>query len=144
MCRDACRDSYPAFSFEVGGEKKKRSRHSRRMRNPQVYVSGKRPMTSNALVNISRDECLPPTSCQPVTQASHVLILLKSQWYKVVSLDPCLREVCQYSLKPWLVSDKSHCVIQHRFFVDKNYYIRTNIKSKCRLKIYSFIQEYYL
>ena len=29
----------------------KRSRHSRRMRNPQFYVSGKRPMTSPAVLN---------------------------------------------------------------------------------------------
>ena len=32
-----------AVSFEVGG-RAKRSRHSRRMRNPQFYVSGKRPI----------------------------------------------------------------------------------------------------
>ena len=38
-CRDACRDRWP----EVAG---KRSLHSRRMRNPQFYVSGKRPVES--------------------------------------------------------------------------------------------------
>ena len=37
-CRDACRDSLPA----VAG---KTARHFRRMRNPQLYVSGKRPIT---------------------------------------------------------------------------------------------------
>ena len=36
-CRDACRDRKPT----VAG---KRSRHSRCMRKPQFYVSGKRPM----------------------------------------------------------------------------------------------------
>ena len=42
-CRDACRDRQLAVSFEIGGGGK-RSRHSRRMRNLQFYVSGKRPM----------------------------------------------------------------------------------------------------
>ena len=42
-CRDACRDRYLAVSFEIGGGGK-RSRHSRRMRNLQFYVSGKWPM----------------------------------------------------------------------------------------------------
>ena len=37
-CRDACRNREPAVSG-------KRSRHSRRMRNPQFCVSGKRPMS---------------------------------------------------------------------------------------------------
>ena len=42
-CRDACRGRYIVVSFEIGGGGK-RSRHSRRMRNPYFYVSGKRPM----------------------------------------------------------------------------------------------------
>ena len=42
-CRDACRDRQLAVSFEIGGGGK-RSRHSRRMRNLQFYVSGKRPI----------------------------------------------------------------------------------------------------
>ena len=42
-CRDACRDRQLSVSFEIGGGGK-RSRHSRRMRNLQIYVSGKRPM----------------------------------------------------------------------------------------------------
>ena len=42
-CRDACRDRQLSVSFEIGGGGK-RSRHSRRMRNLQFYVSGKRPM----------------------------------------------------------------------------------------------------
>ena len=42
-CRDACRDRQLTVSFEIGGGGK-RSRHSRRMRNLQFYVSGKRPM----------------------------------------------------------------------------------------------------
>ena len=42
-CRDACRDRQLSVSFEIGGGEK-RSRHSRRMRNLQFYVSGKRPM----------------------------------------------------------------------------------------------------
>ena len=42
-CRDACRDRKLVVSFGVGGEGK-RSRHSRCMRNPQRYVSDKRPM----------------------------------------------------------------------------------------------------
>ena len=42
-CRDACRDHEQAVSFEIGGGGK-RSRHSRRMRNLQFYVSGKRPI----------------------------------------------------------------------------------------------------
>ena len=42
-CRDACRDRQLAVSFEIGGGGK-RSRHSRRMRNMQFYVSGKRPI----------------------------------------------------------------------------------------------------
>ena len=40
--RDAWRDRQLAVSFKVGGGKK-RSRHSWRMRNPQICVSGKRP-----------------------------------------------------------------------------------------------------
>ena len=44
-CRDACRDRQLSVSFEIGGGEK-RSRHSRRMRNLQFYVSGKRPMPS--------------------------------------------------------------------------------------------------
>ena len=42
-CRDACRDRQLSVSFEIGGGGK-RSRHSRRMRNLQFYVSGKRPI----------------------------------------------------------------------------------------------------
>ena len=42
-CRDACRDRQLSVSFEIGGGGK-RSRHSRRMRNLQFYVSGKRSM----------------------------------------------------------------------------------------------------
>ena len=42
-CRDACRDRQLSVSFEIGGGGK-RSQHSRRMRNLQFYVSGKRPM----------------------------------------------------------------------------------------------------
>ena len=42
-CRDACRDRQLSVSFEIG-DGGKRSRHSRRMRNLQFYVSGKRPM----------------------------------------------------------------------------------------------------
>ena len=42
-CRDACRDRQLAVSFENGG-RGELSRHSRRMRNLQYYVSGKRPM----------------------------------------------------------------------------------------------------
>ena len=38
-----CRDRQLSVSFEIGGGGK-RSRHSRRMRNLQFYVSGKRPM----------------------------------------------------------------------------------------------------
>ena len=41
--RDACRGRLLVASFEVGGGGK-RSRHSRRMRSPKFYVSGKRPM----------------------------------------------------------------------------------------------------
>ena len=40
LCHDACRDKKPAVSFEVGGGGK----HSQRMRTPQFYVSGKRPI----------------------------------------------------------------------------------------------------
>ena len=40
---EAYRDHQLAVSFEVAGGK--RFRHSRRMRNPQFYVSGKRPMS---------------------------------------------------------------------------------------------------
>ena len=43
-CRDACRDRQLSVSFEIGGGGK-RSRHSRRMRNLQFYVSGKRSIT---------------------------------------------------------------------------------------------------
>ena len=46
-CRDACRDRQLLVSFEIGGGGK-RSRHSRRMRNLQFYVSGKRPMVAQA------------------------------------------------------------------------------------------------
>ena len=46
-CRDACRDQEQAVSFEIGGGGK-RSRHSRRMRNLQFYVSGKRPILLSA------------------------------------------------------------------------------------------------
>ena len=42
-CRDACRDRWLAVSFEMGAGGK-RSRHSRRMRNLQFYISGKRPI----------------------------------------------------------------------------------------------------
>ena len=42
-CPDACQDRQLVVSFEIGGGKK-RSRHSRRIRNPQFYVSGKRPI----------------------------------------------------------------------------------------------------
>ena len=42
-CRDACRDRQLSVSFEIGGGGK-RSRHSRRMRNLQFYVSGRRPI----------------------------------------------------------------------------------------------------
>ena len=42
-CRNACRDRQLSVSFEIGGGGK-RSRHSRRMRNLQFYVSGKRPI----------------------------------------------------------------------------------------------------
>ena len=35
----------------------KRSRHSRRMRNPQFYVSGKRPMECGYLMYYERTEC---------------------------------------------------------------------------------------
>ena len=42
-CRDGCRHRTLAVSFEVG-DRGKRSRHSRRMRNLQLYVSGKRPI----------------------------------------------------------------------------------------------------
>ena len=47
--RDACRDRYLAVSFEVGGGEK-RSRHSRRMRNPQFtyLVRGPWPAASRA------------------------------------------------------------------------------------------------
>ena len=50
-CRDACRDRQLAVSFEIGGGGK-RSRHSRRMRNLQFYVSGKRPMVVSLLTHI--------------------------------------------------------------------------------------------
>ena len=40
-CRDACRDCWLAVSLEFG---ENLSRNSRRMRNPQFYVSGKRPI----------------------------------------------------------------------------------------------------
>ena len=42
-CSDACRDRLLAVSFEFG-DGGKRSRHSRCMRKPQSYVSGKRPI----------------------------------------------------------------------------------------------------
>ena len=42
-CRDACRDRWLAVSFEVGGGEK-HSQHSTGMRNPQFYISGRRPM----------------------------------------------------------------------------------------------------
>ena len=45
-CREACRDRWLTVSFEIG-DGEKRSRHSRCMRNPQLYVSGKRPMGPN-------------------------------------------------------------------------------------------------
>ena len=54
-CRDSCPDRKPA----VAG---KRSRHSRRMRNLQFYVSGKRPMpvisqcTANDLKFLNNDQ----------------------------------------------------------------------------------------
>ena len=48
-CRDACRDRQLSVSFEIGGGGK-RSRHSRRMRNLQFYVSGKRPMLGALIV----------------------------------------------------------------------------------------------
>ena len=65
-CRDACRDRQPVMAG-------KRSRHSRRMRNPQFYVSGKRPMAAKVLaikevlasslmilnVHDIKDPCLP-------------------------------------------------------------------------------------
>ena len=41
--RDTFRDRQLAVSFEVGGEENL-FRHYRRMRNPQFYASGKRPM----------------------------------------------------------------------------------------------------
>ena len=47
----------------------KRSRHSRRMRNPQFCVSGKRPMTSNTCNYISSDH--------PWKYVSHVDLLRK-------------------------------------------------------------------
>ena len=50
-CRDACRDREIAVSSEVGGGGK-RSRHSRRMRNLQFYLSGKRPMNMEVLSQI--------------------------------------------------------------------------------------------
>ena len=40
-CRNACRDRYLAVSFKSRW-RGKRSRHSRRMRNPQFHVSGKK------------------------------------------------------------------------------------------------------
>ena len=64
-CRDACRDRQLSVSFEIGGGGK-RSRHSRRMRNLQFYVSGKRPITcshrhcSRGFSCVSfHDECFP-------------------------------------------------------------------------------------
>ena len=42
-CRDACRDRSLAFFSEVGGGENC-FRHTRRMHNPQFFVSGKRPM----------------------------------------------------------------------------------------------------
>ena len=48
-CRDACRDRQLSVSFEIGGGGK-RSRHSRRMRKLQFYVSGKRPIVRHSNV----------------------------------------------------------------------------------------------
>ena len=43
-CRDACRDRLLISGFLWSRWRGKCSRHPRRMRNPQFYVSGKRPM----------------------------------------------------------------------------------------------------
>ena len=65
-CRDACRDHEQAVSFEIGGGGK-RSRHSRRMRNLQFYVSGKRPIRHfNGILCI----CFPATVVEWVFNTS--------------------------------------------------------------------------
>ena len=50
--RDACRDRKLMVSFEVGGGRK-RSRYSRRTRNPQFYESGKRLIFIDALIYLT-------------------------------------------------------------------------------------------
>ena len=56
----------------------KRSQHSRRMRKPQFYVSGKRPMTLDAItepiVNPGLDNGLSHFRCQSITRTNSYLL----------------------------------------------------------------------
>ena len=46
-CHNVCRDSWLAVFFGVVGGENAPDMHSRRMRNPQIYASGKRPMQNS-------------------------------------------------------------------------------------------------
>ena len=83
-CRDACRDRWLSVSFEIGGGGK-RSRHSRRMRNQQFYVSGKRPMSCSRQSGYSRHLKLTPwtfldmTRCPPTDTWRKMTLLLRQK-----------------------------------------------------------------
>ena len=91
-CRDACRDRQLSVSFEIGGGGK-RSRHSRRMRNLQIYVSGKRPITS-------------PHEGNPSVAEGFPLHLMQSAIYVDLWCLLCgPQQIVEQAVKLWVVSD---------------------------------------
>ena len=67
----------------------KRSRHSRRMRNPQFYVSGKRPMALSAVMTEMQDRS------NSVANASHIMHSGRSYWESVGICDEIDRVISE-------------------------------------------------
>ena len=94
-CRDACRDRYPTG-------RGKRSRHSRRICNPQFYVPGKRPMSYILDCSIS---CLyyfiqlvVPQEIRLWSQVNNVKTHIKDIYLRDISCEITLSECHKTSL----------------------------------------------
>ena len=78
----------------------KRSRHSRRMHNPQFYVSGKRPMAAHFLNVVGSKQCLSPFPAVVILCMETMMIGKVNQLCDPCSIWPCFITrfiTCPYS-----------------------------------------------